>query len=55
MQVGRTVKYSDSEKYAHLTGKIMIVHGRKWLTIKWSDGVNIREHIDDLIFFEINP
>ena len=50
MKVGDTVKYFESQKYKYLTGKVKIIHGRKWLTIGWSDNVNLREHVDDLIF-----
>ena len=50
MKDGDTVKYLDSTEYGHLTGEIKTIHGRKWVTVKWSDNVNIREHVDDLIF-----
>tara|TARA_R110000824_G_scaffold67377_9_gene174630 strand:+ start:9586 stop:9777 length:192 start_codon:yes stop_codon:yes gene_type:complete len=50
MKTGDAVKYLESAEYGHLTGNIKMIHGRKWITISWSDGINIREHVDDLIF-----
>ena len=55
MKNGDTVEYLDSTEYGHLTGKIKIIHGRKWITISWSDGINLREHIDDIKLIEKNP
>jgi hypothetical protein len=50
MRLNEIVRYRDSNEYGHLTGVVIVVHGKKWLTVKWSDNVNVREHVDDLIF-----
>ena len=50
MKLNEIVRYRESKEYGHLTGRVKIIHGRKWLTVEWSDGINIREHVDDLMF-----
>jgi transcription antitermination factor NusG len=49
MKTGDEVKYTEGS-FIHLTGKIKVVKGRKWLTIEWSDGIILTEHIEDLQF-----
>ena len=33
---------------AHIEGRIIRVKGKKWITVKWSDGVILEEHINDI-------
>lgn len=49
MRIGQVVKYRNYEELKHLTGKVLIIHGKKWITVAWSDKVNLREHIEDLL------
>ena len=51
MKVGDPVKYKNVNSL-NVTGKVKAVKGKKWLLIDWSDGVNLSEHIDDLVFLD---
>tara|TARA_R110000824_G_scaffold56294_2_gene154279 strand:- start:304 stop:462 length:159 start_codon:yes stop_codon:yes gene_type:complete len=50
MKVGDIVKYKNAES-SKVTGEVKQVKGKKWLCVNWSDGVNLSEHVDDLVFF----
>ena len=51
MKVGNIVKYKNASPPG-MTGRVKAVKGKKWLDVDWSDGVNLSEHVDDLIFLD---
>ena len=50
VKVNEIVKYKNSQTFGDLVGIVKTIHGRKWLTVVWSDSIIIREHADDLVF-----
>jgi len=47
MSVGDRVRYRKRGKN-NVCGIILKTQGRKWLVIRWADGVTLLEHISDL-------
>jgi hypothetical protein len=51
MIVDNRVKYK-SNAFFKVIGTIKTIHGKKWVSVAWSDGIILREHVDDLDFLE---
>ena len=50
MKEGTQVKYIEGS-FVHLTGFIKKVKGKKWIIVEWSDGIILKEHVDDLLLY----